>query len=178
MRILYASLLMLSLGGCVSHAVHAPRDAVLLRLAPEALGREVVEQQLLTFEVGGERRSMDALLEADAQRVALAVSSAGQIALRLEWDGKQLRQQRAAWLPPAVRAERVLSDLQLALWPVAMIRDALPSQWTLDDAQGERRLRRNGETMQTVRYPAPGLVVIESHREGMRLSIESVEVGR
>ena len=57
---------------------------------------------------------------------------------------RELHQQRAPWLPPAVRGERVLDDLQFALWPLEAVRGALPADWRVEDDGRERRLLRDG----------------------------------
>lgn len=169
-------LLMLCLSACAGTATLEARAGVELRLPPAALGRDLMLQQRLTFLIGGDQRSLDALLEADATHIALAVDAAGQNALRLQWDGDRLQQQRASWLPASLRGERVLSDLQLALWPAEGIRAALPAGWSLSEGQGVRELRQGAETVQTVRYVSPQRTEIETLREGMRLIVESQEM--
>jgi hypothetical protein len=141
-RRLIAPALCLLLAGCATRGP-AARPAVelpALRLAPSALGREASLQQRLTFVRGAQRRELDALLEVDADQVRLLVQAMGQSGVRLAWDGTKLDERRAPWLPPAVRGERVLDDLQFALWPLAAVRAALPPGWRVDEAGGERRL--------------------------------------
>ena len=87
-----------------------------LRLAPAALGCEIALQQRLHIEFGEHVHDLDALLEVDANEVRLMVQGLGQVGVRLHWDGHELQQKRAAWLPPVIRAERVLDDLQFVLW--------------------------------------------------------------
>lgn len=164
---------LLALVGCAGPQTRPAQHGLELALSPASLGRELALQQQLTFVFGSEQRSMDALLEADAGRVALAVQAAGQSALVLQWDGASLQQQRASWLPAQVRGERVLSDLQLTYWPVVAIRAALPEGWTIDEAQGVRQLRERGEDVATVRFVSPERVEIDSHREHVRLIIVS-----
>lgn len=111
-----------------------------LQLAPSSLGHEASLQQKLDFRFGEQRRELDALLEVDAGEVRLLVQAMGQSGVRLAWDGENLVEQRAPWLPPAVRGQRVLDDLQFALWPLEAIRAALPPGWRVVEADGERRL--------------------------------------
>ena len=169
--------LCLLLGACASQVPHdrtvMPAN-IELHLPPAGLGRELALQQQLTFVFGKEQRSLDALLEADPAEVRLAVQATGQSALRLRWDGLKLEQQRASWLPPALRGERVLSDLQLAYWPVEAIRAALPVGWRLDVEGGARQLREGGQDVTTVLYPAPDRIEIDQHRENFRLLIATV----
>ena len=167
----------LPLAGCAGHAPH-PRDdaasAFALRLSPASLGRELALQQQLTFRFGDTARMFDGLLEADAGEVRLDIQSLGQSALRLRWDGRDLQQRRADWLPQSVRGEEVLSDLQLANWPVSAIRAGLPDGWTVDETAGVRRLLHGADLIETVRYPAPDRIRIE--HAYFKLDIVSVPV--
>jgi hypothetical protein len=145
-----------------------------LRLSPASLGHELALQQQLNFHYGQQQRTFDALLEADPSEVRLEIQAMGQSAMRLRWDGQKLDQHRAQWLPNAVRGEEILSDLQLANWPIPAIRVALPAGWSLVE-DGTTRLLRNGDaTIVTVRYPASGRIEIE--HANFRLSIVSVPV--
>lgn len=130
------------LAACASRVPMATPAVELpqLQLAPATLGREVSLQQKLAFVRGEQRRELDALLEVDWGEVRLLVMAMGQSGVRLSWDGRTLDQQRAPWLPAQVRGERVLDDLQFALWPIDAIRAALPTGWNVVEANGERRL--------------------------------------
>ena len=162
----------------VACAGQASRDAATaafeLRLPPGSLGHELALQQQLSFHDGQDQRTLDALLEADPGEVRLDIQSMGQSALRLRWDGQRLEQHRASWLPKSVRGEQVLSDLQLANWPIPAIRAALPTGWSLVEDGDSRRLRHGDTTVVTVRYPAAGRIEIE--HVNFRLSILSVPV--
>lgn len=169
-----ACAMLLALAACASAP---PRTAVALpplRLSPASLGKAVSLQQRLHFSFGTQQRDMDALLEADGHEVRLLVQAMGQSGVRLSWDGKQLQQQRAPWLPPAVRGERVLDDLQFTLWPAEAIRAALPQGWTLDEADGIRSLRHDGQAwLRASGDPVAGQATLENLAEGYRLDIES-----
>ena len=58
-------------------------------------------QQQLHFRFGTHERDLDALLEADAQQVQLAVQAMGQTGVRLQWDGRQPSSVAAAVVPPS-----------------------------------------------------------------------------
>lgn len=183
LRLILAALLgvaTLAAAGCATspRAMQAPAlvDASrpLLRLPPAALGRTLALQQQLTITHGTETHRLDALLEADATELRLVVQAVGRSALRLRWDGTQLEQTRADWLPPQLAAERVLSDLQLAYWPAAAISAALPAGWTLEADDAHRVLREGDVVVTEVRYPSARRIEIEQHRDDFRLDIESV----
>lgn len=173
-RRLLAWLLPLVLAAC---AQLPPRPAVALpplRLPPAALGREVSLQQQLHFTFGRNERDMEALLEVDAGEVRLVVQAMGQAGVRLFWDGNALRQQRAAWLPPTVRAERVLDDLQFAMWPADAIRAALPPGWTLREDGATRALVRSGEAWLSMTRLDENRVRLVNLAEGYQLDIASI----
>lgn len=173
-RLIASVLLLLSLSACAHRMPpHAAVELPPLRLAPAALGESLSMQQRLHFGFGRQQRDLDALLEVDQDEVRLAVQAMGQSGVRLQWDGKQLHEQRAAWLPPAVRSERVLDDLQFALWPAESIRAALPEGWQLEDDGHVRRLMQAGEAWLVLTRESAQSLRLENRAEGYRLHIET-----
>jgi hypothetical protein len=166
-------------GGCASPARRgAAADAVpLLRLPPAALPGGLAEQQRLEFRWDGQRRTIDALVEVDADAVRVAMHAQGQVALRFEWDGERLVSTRAAGLPPTLTAERVLSDLQLVHWPVAAVQAALPAGWTIAATPAGRTLADAGEPVATVARES-GRLVLRQLRHGYVLAIDAHPVAR
>lgn len=180
---LRAAILMLALGlsACASllQSTGLPRFA----LAPAALGRELAVQQQLRFVIGPVTRRVDAYLEIDAESLRLATLAGGQVGLGIEWDGKELRARRAEWMPESVDPAQVLSDVQLALWPITALRAALPAECTLEESPPLRPLARKlvcGEDrVISVHYSTPysasgalpRLIVLE--HPGYRLELES-----
>lgn len=171
--VLRCVLLAAVLAGCATPPP-ARQDAPLLRLAPAALGRTLALQQQLVVTARGQTQRVDVLLEADADAVRLALVNLGQTVARLEWDGRQLQESRAAWWPAAVRSENVLSDLQLVWWPVDAVRAALPAGWSLSDDASARELKQGGEVVTVIRYLSPTLVELDNRRAGYLLRIESI----
>lgn len=168
--------------GCAG--VRAPQPAPvpvpgepLLQLPPASLGAPLSLAQHLDIDAHGERRSVDALLEADAASVRLALLQFGQPVARLEWDGRELHEQRLPGVPAQLRADRILSELQLVQWPAAAVRGGLPDGWTLretgDGAGRVRELMQGDAVVIRVRYPSPGVAELEHLRDGYRLHIES-----
>ena len=173
-RILTLALsVMLLLGACV----HAPRKPAValpaLQLPPAALGQTLALQQRLQFHFGNQARSMDALLEVDPDEVRLVVQALGQVGVRLQWDGKTLQQQRAPWLPPTVRAERVLDDLQFTLWPVDAIRTALPAGWSVRDNGKTRELLHGEQVWLSLTRVDAAHWRLDNRAEGYQLDIAS-----
>jgi len=171
---LIAAAALATLGACASAPPRAaPREAPQLRLAPALLGHALNLQQHLTLQAPGREQQLDVLLEADAQHVQLAVVAMGQVAARLDWDGTTLTQERAPWLPQAVSGARILSDLQLTLWPVAAIQAALPAGWVLAESGNVRTLSQDGEVVTVITRTAPAVVELDQRREHFKLKIES-----
>lgn len=173
-RVFATSALLLVLTACAHVPARPAVELPPLRLAPSTLGHALSTQQRLHFTFGRHERDMDALLEADADEVRLLVQAMGQVGVRLFWDGKELKQQRAPWLPPQVRAGRVLDDLQFVLWPAAAIRAVLPPQWTLRETGGVRELLHDGQVWLSVSEAADGRMRLDNRAEGYQLEIESV----
>lgn len=164
------------LSAACAHLPKAPLQVLpTLRLAPSALGCEVALQQQLQFRFGTQARGLDALLEADASEVRLLVQALDQSGVQLHWDGRELQQQRASWLPPAVRGERVLDDLQFTLWPAAAIRAVLPAGWTLEEHAGRRVLRQAGSDWLVARRIDAQTLELENHAEGYALRVTSAQ---
>lgn len=147
-----------------------------LQLPPAALPQPLALQQRLTFRHGERRDTVDALVESDADGTRVAIHAQWQVALRLDWDGATLRQQRAPWLPAALDGERVLADLQLVYWPAAAIRAALPQGWRLEESGGHRLLRKGDSVVATVDYPEPQRAHLEQRALDYTLDIASGEV--
>ncbi len=170
-------LALLLLAGCAAQPVREPAaELPTLNLTPASLGRELAWQQRLEITVGERSQTLEALLEIDPRQLQLGVQALGQSALTLRWDGKDLQQTRADWLPPGLDGARVLFDLQLMLWPVEQIRAALPKDWQLLDAGGQRRLLYRDVEILSVDYPSDRRVVLVHARDHYRLDVSSVPV--
>jgi hypothetical protein len=169
-----------ALAGCAtapSAAVAGARAAPQLRLAPALLGRPLNVQQHLTLQAPGHDQQLDVLLEVDEHHVQLGVLAMGQVAARLDWDGVTLTEDKAAWWPQAVSGSRILSDLQLTLWPVAAIQAVLPAGWRLVESGNQRTLTDDGAVVTVVTRTAPQVVELDQRREHFKLKIESRELG-
>lgn len=158
---------------------HAEGAVPLLRMPPGSLGRTLNLQQQITVQYpspqGEQTRDMLALLEADAAHTRLAAVAGGQVLARLDWDGHDLRVSKAPWAPPELLPERILSDLQLSLWPVAAIQAALPAGWRVEVAPGVRQLRAGDEVVVEIRYPDARTTLFVQRRDGYRLTIRTLQ---
>jgi hypothetical protein len=170
-----ALLAALLLAACA--AAPPPAARLGLRLAPSALGAQISLQQHLKVERGARTDDLDAVLEVDDALVQLAGLALGQRVLSIHYDGRELKAWRHPMLPQQVRAEDVLEDLQLTLWPAAAIAQALPAGWRIEDAGLRRTLYRNQVVVATIGYSGmprwSGTAVLENLRYQYRLTIES-----
>ncbi|MFL6671930.1 MAG: DUF3261 domain-containing protein [Massilia sp.] len=170
-----ALLAALAVAGC---GANPPAPARLgLRLAPSALGETVSVEQHLKVERGGRIDELDAALEVDPAQLDLVGLAFGQRVLSLHYDGKELASWRHPMLPAQVRAEDVLEDLQLTLWPAAAIAQALPPGWRIEDQGLQRALYLDGALVASVTYSGlprwSGTVVLHNLRYDYRLTIQS-----
>jgi hypothetical protein len=172
-------ILLVAAAGCATTPKPLPEAEFGLRLAPASLGRELALSQRVTVVRGEERRSFDAQLEVDAKAVRIAAVAMGQTIATLSWDGTSLEQQVSTHVLPAVTASRILSDVQLAWWPVAAIRAGLPAGYVLEEGAASRAVTQNGAPFASVAYegssPAWSHVRLTHQKFGYVLDIESVE---
>ena len=164
------------LAGCAS--LQTPeRPSLNLRLAPAALGQVISVEQHLKVERNGRIDELDAVLEVDATRLELVALAFGQRVLNLRYDGETLTSSRHKMLPAQVRAEDVLQDLQLTLWPQPAIAQALSSGWRIVDQGLLRTLYQDGQVVATISYSAPlrwsGTAVLDNLRHHYRLTIQT-----
>lgn len=145
----------------------------VLALSPSSLGHAMSEQQLVVITApDGSQRTVQALLEVDAQHVRLALLHMGQRLASVVWDGDTLDVQRSRYLPEQVSPQRVLSDMQLALWPHSVIAQALPQDWQLDvHSFGERQLRYRDQMIVKVHAPSRNEMEIVYVQQGWRMHI-------
>lgn len=173
-----ALLAALALSGCASAPPAAARLG--LRLDPSTLGESISVQQRLEVERGGSVNTLDVALEIDPARLELVGLAMGQRVLSLSYDGKDLNSWRHVMLPSQVRAEDVLEDVQLTLWPAAALRATLGAGWSIEDAGLRRTLSKDGAPVIVIDYSGPsrwqGKVVLRNLRYDYRLSIESAPV--
>ncbi|MGV8894130.1 MAG: DUF3261 domain-containing protein [Burkholderiaceae bacterium] len=172
----------LALAGCATVPTPALQPARLgLKLAPSALGESIALQQHLKVERNGRIDELDAALEVDADHLELIGLAFGQRVLRLYYDGNVLQSWRHAMLPAQVRAEDVLEDMQLTLWPSDSISKALPTGWRIEDSGLRRTLYMDDTAVTVIDYSGlprwSGTVVLENLRYHYRLTIQSAPTG-
>lgn len=158
----------------------APRqspDHLQLALSPSSFPVRLSLQQHVYVERDGQKHDFEAVLDIDQDAVTLVGLALGQRIFTLRYDGTRLVESRSSMLPRDVRGADVLSDLQLAFWPVGAIRAALPVQLTLRDSAGVRVLSRGEREIIAITYDGTprwnGLVTLQNTELGYRLVIRS-----
>ncbi len=185
MRCLIVLVAMLMLGACAVPAV-SPQHVQLPqpRLAPDAMDAVVSLEQRLTVERAPAgrpvaTRSLDTLLEIDAQSLRMAAFALGQRVLTLSWDGTNLVSERHPLLPAEVDAAYVLRDVQWMYAPLQALRTVLPPGWVLEESGGERILSHDAVPVLLIHYDSAsrwnGRSKLENRLEGYTLTIESAK---
>jgi hypothetical protein len=166
--------LALMLGGCAT--APPPQARLGLRLPPAALGTSISVQQHLTVERNGRTDDLDVALQVEPQAIDVVGLAFGQRVLTLHYDGKELTSWRHVMLPSQVRAEDVLEDMQLTLWPATEIAATLPAGWRIVEQGLTRTLYLADQPVMRIAYSgAPrwsGTVVLENLRYHYKLTIQ------
>lgn len=165
-----------ALAGCASAPQPTPPARLGLKLAPAALGASISVQQHLKVERGGRIDELDVALQVEPDAIDMVGLAFGQRVLTLRYDGKELTSWRHALLPSQVKADDVLEDMQLTLWPAAAIAQALPAGWRIDEQGMHRTLYLGAEPVMLIDYSAQprwsGTVVLQNLRYHYRLTIQ------
>lgn len=162
--------------GC---AAPEPRPAgVGLKLAPAALAESISLQQLLDIKGQGRSAQLDVVLEVDAARIDLVGLALGHRVLSLHYDGETLQSWRHPMWPAQLRAEEVLENLQLTLWPVDAIRQALPVGWSIEESGLRRTILQDGLAIMVIDYSGlplwSGKVEVTNLQFNYRITVQSV----
>lgn len=150
-----------------------------LKLAPSSLGENISIQQHLKVERENKTDDLDAALEIDADRLELVGLAFGQRVLTVNFDGREIKTWRHFMLPQQVRAEDVLEDIQLSLWPADVIAQSLPASWRIAESGRERLLYQGNTLITKITYGEAsrwaGTVVLENFHYKYRLTIQTAK---
>jgi hypothetical protein len=162
---------------CACASVAPPPEARLgLKLSPATLGASISVQQHLKVERNGRTDDLDVALQVEPDAIDVVGLAFGQRVLTLHYDGKQLTSWRHVMLPSQVRAEDVLEDMQLTLWPAEAIAAALPAGWRVAEQGAKRTLYLEDKPIMEIAYSGSprwsGTVVLENLRYHYKLTIQ------
>ncbi|WP_051278016.1 DUF3261 domain-containing protein [Solimonas flava] len=162
MRRLLACAAALLLGGCANGPVRSetPRAAAPPLLAPASVGDALQVQQLLHAAYGSDETTLQCVVSDDLATLSVVCLTAlGQRVFTLDWDGRQLKAQRAPLAPERIDPQRIVADLQLAFWPLAALQDGWRSSGyaVSEPRPGLRRVLRDGRIVAEVHRGQPPL---------------------
>jgi hypothetical protein len=147
----------LLLGACAHapHAIDKGGDAARPPLAaPDALPARSASQVIHAI-YGARALTLRTGIELDASALkVVGVTATGQRLFTVTWDGKAVTATTSAFVPDNVRPERVLADVQLALWPLTAVQRAFaPAGFEVSEPfAGVRRLTRGDKLIAEVHY--------------------------
>lgn len=168
------------LSGCaVFDKSEVTGQPVLMPIAPPVGPTRRVVQQI-TAVWPGKQETLLCVLELDTQHIAMAgLSNEGLSLFNLTYNGKKLEMDKSPLLPDTVAPEFIITDLQLAYWPVAMLQKILPAQWRLEADQNHRRLYYKNEKRVNADYLSgdanwPKDVELINYQYNYRLHIKTI----
>lgn len=154
---LRSSLLMASLwlSACALLPQFPPPPLPLL--APASLGMPRASSQVLDVAFRQREFTLQCVVQVTPQEMTLiALAPLGQRAFTLNYDGQKVTADISPYVPKNLPPQRVLADLQLALWPLKAWQTQNASgdgQWEVSEPRaGLRRLRHNDRLIEEVHY--------------------------
>jgi hypothetical protein len=155
--------LTLSLTACIgpgtkatpSAARPAPETTLFAPLAPATLGHAVDAEQLLSAAYGARESSLRCIVTVDADTLqVVGLTASGQRVFSLRYDGHQIDGERSAFAPEQIDPRHILTDIQLAFWPLDAVAAAAEKRgWQVSEPRpGLRRVSGNGRIVAEVHY--------------------------
>jgi hypothetical protein len=167
------------LGGCAPLSQPA---RLRLQLAPATFGATIRLHQHLLVERDERVDEFEAALEIDPERIDFVALAMNQRVMSIHYDGRSLESWRHPALPAEVRAEDVLQDLQLTLWPIEALRPALPAGWRIEEAGMKRILRSGDQPVAEISYSGEprwsGKIVVNNLIYRYRLTVQTASTDR
>lgn len=120
-----------------------------------ALPQPRAVNQVVRGAFGDRELSMVCAVQADGRVVrVVGIGTIGQRLFSLEHDGRRMQSEVSPLLPAAFSPERLLADLELALWPLTALQAAYAgSAWSVSEpVAGTRRLHRDSRLVAEVHY--------------------------
>ena len=170
------------LASCASTPEEEPQTPPRIGLplvAPSTLGATRSVQQVLHAKYGDQESTLSAVLQVTPTLLqVIAMNGVGLRVFTLKYDGSRLRGETIPGLPEQIEPERVLADLQLAMWPLHALRSAAAgTQWQVDEDATTRTLKHNGKLVAEVHYetrsPWKGKLQLVNHLFGYSLDVDS-----
>ena len=160
-RVIAAGTLSLVLGACrtapppMAGARTAGADAAHPSLAPpDAVGTRSASQVIHAAYGARSVVLRTAIESAPGKLDVVGVTATGQRVFSAHYDGTSIDAQRSAFVPDQLDPERVLADMQLALWPLPAVQAAFRMRGltVTEPFAGVRRLSRGDALLAEVHY--------------------------
>jgi len=137
-----------------SCATHLQQPAKTPLASPAALTARSATQVIHAV-YGARSMTLSTAIQIDAANLkVVGLTATGQRLFTASWDGATVSAQRSAFVPADVDPERVLADVQLALWPLRAVQEAFGKAGleVTEPFAGVRRLRRGDRLVAEVHY--------------------------
>lgn len=151
--------------------------------SPAALDASRTSTQVLNIAFRKREFTLQCVVQVTPQSMTLvALAPLGQRAFTLNYDGTRVQADISPYVPKDLPPQRVLADLQLALWPLAAwqasVSDKPGEGWEVSEPRpGLRRLRHDGRLIEEVHYadadPWNGRLWLVNVALGYTLDIQS-----
>lgn len=175
----------LVLSACAALSPRNPIAAPFAPLSPASLGRTMQAEQILNIAQSDRSLTLQCAAHVTPSETSLSCFTAlGQRAFALKHDGHSISAESAAAGGPAIPPQQILTDLQLAYWPLPALAEAMAgSAWQISEpTPGLRRLRRDGVLYAEVHYANPtpwnGRLWLVNFEQRYSLDIESRLLGK
>ncbi|MGQ0618682.1 MAG: DUF3261 domain-containing protein [Panacagrimonas sp.] len=149
-------------------------------LSPASLGQTRTVRQIVHAAYADHEATMQCVLSVDADRLRLiALGALGNRLFTLSHDGERSSLESVPPVPADLPPERLLDDIQFALWPLPALQARLAgSDWQLSEpTPGTRRLRFGGRLIAEVHYAGPdpwnGRLWLSNFQIGYTLTVDS-----
>ena len=188
LQLLVSAMLTLLLSACAT--VPAPPDstAVALPVLPAAsLGQSRSAQQIVRAAFADTEATMQCVVEITPQRMSVvALNAMGLRLFSVAVEDGQTTVERMPGVPEQIQPERILSDIQLAFWPLDKLQQSYRgTDWQVSEPfANTRRLKRNGRLIAEVHYAQSGKDLWRGHlwlsnfEFGYSLAVTSQAQGR
>jgi hypothetical protein len=179
---LAAALVLLS--ACASQQTVQRAPEIFPVLPPATLGAERSVQQVLSVSFRDQEATLSVVLNVTPTHLqAVGLNAVGVRLFTIDYDGEHLKTERLPGLPEAIDAQRMLADLQLALWPLIALQAATQNTTFAigEPIAGTRRVKRAGQLYEEVHYagadPWSGRLWLSNYEFGYSIAVESAPLG-
>ena len=149
-------------------------------LPPSTLGAERSAQQVLSVSYRDQEATLSVVLNVTQTHLqAIGLNAVGVRLFTIDYDGAQLKTEKLPGLPAQIDAQRMLADLQLALWPLTALQAATNNTtYSIGEpVAGTRRVKRSGKLYEEVHYsgadPWSGKLWLSNYEFGYSIAVES-----